>query len=78
MRNDIFSNFSWAIAPVPYYLTEHPIAHSTPFAKLFTLLQSVFDTKRKILLSFFLRKNHTEIKREVLKKFLNDVKMASL
>ena len=34
---------------MPCNLTQHAMAHSTPFAKLFSLVQSVFETNIKKL-----------------------------
>ena len=53
MRNAIFVNFVWAITPTLYNSARNAIAHFTPTAKLFALLQSVFETTIKNLDAFF-------------------------
>ena len=53
MRNAIFGDFAWAITPTLYNLAWHAIAHFTPIAKLYWLLQSVFEKTIKKLDAFF-------------------------
>ena len=50
-------------------LTEHAIAHSTPFCKLF--INGAIKAKIKIFVVFFLIKNHIEVEREISSMMLN-------